>query len=66
MLSSLERHAKSLFTSPLLFLNEIYDTKEKSLKQLKQWNETWYEEISPQKYTNSLGNPAFCVQEYGK
>ncbi|MFR7391983.1 MAG: hypothetical protein ACLUTF_04365 [Anaerostipes hadrus] len=22
----------------LLFLNEIYDTKEKSLKQLKQWN----------------------------
>ena len=50
----------------LLFLNEIYDTKEKSLKQLKQWNETWYEEISPQKYTNSLGNPAFCVQEYGK
>ena len=50
----------------LLFLNEIYDTKEKSLEQLKQWNKVWYEEVSPEKYVDSLGNPAFCVQEYGK
>ena len=50
----------------LLFLNEIYDTKEKSLEQLKQWNKIWYEEVSPEKYVDSLGNPAFCVQEYGK
>ena len=48
------------------FLNEIYDTKEKSLEQLKQWNKIWYEEVSPEKYVDSLGNPAFCVQEYGK
>ena len=47
----------------LLFLNEIYDTKEKSLEQLKQWNKIWYEEVSPEKYVDSLGNPAFCVQE---
>ncbi len=44
----------------LLFLNEIYDTKEKSLEQLKQWNKIWYEEVSPEKYVDSLGNPAFC------
>ena len=50
----------------LLFLNEIYDTKEKSLEQLKQWNKIWYEEVSPEKYVDGLGNPAFCVQEYGK
>ena len=28
----------------LLYVNEIYDTKERTLEQLKQWNRIWYEE----------------------
>ena len=50
----------------LLFLNEIYDTKEKSLEQLKQWNKIWYEEVSPEKYVDSLGNPAFVYRNTEK
>ena len=34
----------------LLYVNEIYDTKERTLEQLKQWNRIWYEEISQEQY----------------
>ena len=50
----------------LLFVNKIYDTKEKTLDQLKDWNQRWYQEISKEKYENSFGNPAFCVKQFGK
>ena len=50
----------------LLFVNEVYDTKEKSLDRLKQWNKEWYQEISSEKYEESFANPRFCVEQYGK
>ena len=50
----------------LLYLNEIYDTKERKLEQLKQWNRIWYEEISPEQYAHSFGNPEFCTEKFGK
>ena len=36
----------------LLYVNEIYDTKERTLEQLKQWNRIWYEEISQEQYAH--------------
>lgn len=53
-------------TEMLLYLNEIYDTIPKTLKQLKQWNQEWYEKIKPERYAECFGNPKFCVQEFGK
>ena len=50
----------------LLYVNEIYDTKERTLEQLKQWNRIWYEEISPEQYAHSFGNPEFCTEKFGK
>ena len=50
----------------LLFVNEIYDTKDKTLEQLKQWNKAWYQKISKEEYDHSFGNPTFCVEEFGK
>ena len=38
----------------LLYVNEIYDTKERTLEQLKQWNRIWYEEISQEQYAHSF------------
>ena len=45
---------------------QIYDTIPKTLKQLKQWNQEWYEKIKPERYAECFGNPKFCVQEFGK
>ena len=50
----------------LLYVNEIYDTKERTLEQLKQWNRIWYEEISQEQYAHSFGNPEFCTEKFGK
>ena len=50
----------------LLYVNEIYDTKERTLEQLKQWNRIWYEEISQEQYAHSFGNPKFCTEKFGK
>ena len=50
----------------LLYVNEIYDTKERTLEQLKQWNRIWYEEISHEQYAHSFGNPEFCTEKFGK
>lgn len=50
----------------LLFVNEIYDTKDRTLEQLKQWNRIWYEEISQEQYAHSFGNPEFCTEKFGK
>lgn len=50
----------------LLYVNEIYDTKERTLEQLKQWNRIWYEEISQEQYVHSFGNPEFCTEKFGK
>lgn len=50
----------------LLFVNEIYDTKEKSLEKLKEWNEAWYRKIAPEQYGQSFGNPAYSVEMFGK
>ena len=47
----------------LLYVNEIYDTKERTLEQLKQWNRIWYEEISQEQYAHSFGNPEFCTEK---
>ena len=38
----------------LLYVNEIYDTKERTLEQLKQWNRIWYEEISQEQYAQNF------------
>ena len=50
----------------LLYVNEIYDTKERTLEQLKQWNRIWYEEISQEQYAHSFGNPEFCTEKVWK
>ena len=50
----------------LLYVNEIYDTKERTLEQLKQWNRIWYEEISQEQYAHSFGNPKFCTEKFEK
>ena len=50
----------------LLYVNEIYDTKERTLEQLKQWNRIWYEEISQEQYAHSFGNPKFCTESLEK
>ncbi len=50
----------------LLFLNEIYDTKEKSLEQLKQWNKIWYEEIQPENNMHIVWESRICVQKVWK
>lgn len=49
----------------LLFINDVYDTNLKSLAQLKVWNQKWYQEISPEVYEHCLGNPRFCVHQFG-
>lgn len=49
----------------LLYLNKIYDTNPKTLKQLKQWNQEWYQQIKPETYATCYGNPEYCVQNIG-
>ena len=49
----------SIMADLLLYVNEIYDTKERTLEQLKQWNRIWYEEISKEQYAQSFGNQKF-------
>ncbi len=50
----------------LLYLNEVYDTTPKTLEQLKQWNQEWYQKIQPEMYAACYGNPQYCVQKFGK
>lgn len=50
----------------LQYLNEIYDVPVKSFDQLKQWNKEWYGQIRPGAYESGYGNPAFCVEKFGK
>lgn len=47
------------------YLNEIYDVPEKSLQQLKKWNEEWYRGIRPEAYGSSYGNPSYCAEKFG-
>ena len=47
------------------YLNEIYDVPEKSLQQLKKWNEEWYCGIRPEAYGSSYGNPSYCAEKFG-
>ena len=47
------------------YLNEIYDVPEKSLQQLKKWNEEWYRSIRPEAYGSSYGNPSYCAEKFG-
>ena len=49
----------------LLYVNEIYDTKERTLEQLKQWNRIWYEEISQEQYAHSFGKDVYKRQQEG-
>lgn len=50
----------------LSYLNEIYDTRSKSLEQLKQWNQEWYQQIQPEAYKTSYANPAYGVEKLGE
>ena len=47
------------------YLNGICDVRQKSLDQLKKWNEEWYQAIRPEAYGTSYGNPAYCVERFG-
>ena len=38
---------------------------EKSLQQLKKWNEEWYCGIRPEAYGSSYGNPSYCAEKFG-
>lgn len=50
----------------LNYLNDIYDRKERSLKQLKTWNQEWYAQILPGAYETSMANPENSVKMYGE
>lgn len=52
-------------TSMLLYVNNIYDTSEKTWKQLKQWNQEWYESVRPKNYETCYGNPAYASEQFG-
>lgn len=50
----------------LLFLVKVYETKDKTSGQLKDWNESWYKEILPEQYDTSYANPTYGVKVFGE
>lgn len=56
----------------LELLCEVFETvregrlKEYTLEQLKELNERLYQDILPEHYTNSYGNPDYCTAALGK
>ncbi|MDO4312174.1 MAG: aminopeptidase [Eubacteriales bacterium] len=39
---------------------------ELSMEQLKEWNQRLYEDILPENYGTSYGNPAYAVEQFGE
>lgn len=56
----------------ILLLDRFYrcvssgDYRKSSLEELKEWNRKLYEDILPENYETSCGNPAYAVQELGE